>query len=35
MYAAEMTSDGMTSFMTIGSGIQIIFRALPQELERI
>jgi hypothetical protein len=37
MYALEMTSGGMTykqSFMTIGSGIQLIVRLLPENFER-
>jgi hypothetical protein len=38
MYAVKVTSDGMThnpSFMTIGSGIQVILRVLPQQFERL
>jgi hypothetical protein len=34
IYAMEMVSDGMkymTGFMTIDSGIQVIFRLLPRE----
>jgi hypothetical protein len=37
-YAAEMVSGGLIhiqSFMTIGSGIQVILRILPQQLERL
>jgi hypothetical protein len=38
MYAVETASDGVmyvSSFMTIGSGIQVIFRVLPQQSERL
>jgi hypothetical protein len=36
-YAVEMASDGMIyipSLMTIGSGIRVILRVLPQQFER-
>jgi hypothetical protein len=38
MCAVEMTSDGMIlipSFMMSGSGIQLILKVLPQQLERL
>jgi hypothetical protein len=37
-YAADLASDGMIyipSFVTIGSGIQVILRLLPQIFERL
>jgi hypothetical protein len=37
-YTIEMTSDGMIyipSFVTIGSGIQVILRLLPEQFERL
>jgi hypothetical protein len=37
-YTVEMSSGGMTympSFMTIGSGVQVILRVLPQQLEML
>jgi hypothetical protein len=38
MYADEMTSGGMIyipSFMMITSGIQVIYRILPQQFEKL
>jgi hypothetical protein len=38
MHAVEMTSGCMTytyRFMTIGSGIRLILRMLPQQFERL
>jgi hypothetical protein len=35
IFAIEMASDVMIpSFMTIGTGIQVILRLLPQQFER-
>jgi hypothetical protein len=36
-YTVQMASDDMKvrSFMTIGSGIRVILRLLPQQLERL
>jgi hypothetical protein len=38
MYAVEIMSEGtiyIPNLMTIGSGIQAILKALPQQLERL
>jgi hypothetical protein len=38
MYTIEMASVGMIyvpSFMTIGSGMRVILRVLPQQFERL